>query len=164
MVKMSMKIITIASAPHERFLRTAVAPLDIPALKTKELHTTIRDMRQTMLAANGIGLAANQVGLSLRLFVAFVEDKFYAILNPEIIKRSKETDILEEGCLSIPGKYGDVVRSSEIVITGYDKNGKKLKIKASGLRARVFQHETDHLNGILFTDTATNIHEYQPEN
>lgn len=158
-----MKIITIASKANEKFLRTPVAPMDISALKKKELHAIIRDMRATMTAANGIGLAGNQVGLSLRLFVAFVEDKFYSILNPEVIKRSKEKEVLEEGCLSIPGMYGDVARPAEIVLSGYDKNGKKVKIKASGLRARVFQHETDHLNGILFTDTATNIHEYKPD-
>jgi peptide deformylase len=158
-----MTILTIASKQNERFLRTPVAPLAMATLNKKELRETIRDMRETMVAAQGIGLAANQVGLSIRLFVALVESKFYAIINPEIVKQSKEVLDMEEGCLSIPGIYGDVPRPAEIVLSGYDKNGKRVKIKASGLRARVFQHETDHLNGVLFIDKAKNLHEYHPE-
>ncbi len=83
--------------------------------------------------------------------------KFYVIFNPEIIKFSEEKIIMEEGCLSAPGIYGQVERSSEIILQGYDKNGRKIKIRASGLLARIFQHETDHLNGILFIDKAIDI-------
>jgi hypothetical protein len=75
-----------------------------------------------------------------------------AVFNPEITKVSKETDVLEEGCLSIPGIYDEVKRPDRVVIQGYDKNGKKLKIKAWGLLARVFQHEVDHLDGKFFLD------------
>ncbi|MEK7062176.1 MAG: peptide deformylase, partial [Patescibacteria group bacterium] len=77
---------------------------------------------------------------------------FYAIFNPEIIKFSKQTEIIEEGCLSVPGVLGEVERPKKIALTGFNKNDQKIKIKAEGLTARVFQHETDHLNGILFID------------
>ncbi len=114
-------------------------------------------MRITMQRANGIGLSANQVGLKYRFFVAQVPDlngrlKFYAIFNPRIVKTSKEIDILEEGCLSIPEKYGLIERKLKIILTGFDPNGKKIKIKAWGLLARVFQHEIDHLDGKLIID------------
>mgnify|MGYP003922156025 CR=1 FL=1 len=110
-----------------------------------------------MREANGIGLSANQIGLPYRVFVAQVPDlqgrlKFYAIFNPEIVKVSKEKELFEEGCLSIPDKYALVPRYSHIVIKGFDINGKKIKIKAWGLLARVFQHEIDHLDGKLFID------------
>ena len=113
---------------------------------------------------NGIGLSANQIGLPYRIFVAQVPDKngkikFYAIFNPEIIQISKETDIMEEGCLSIPDKFGYVERPSKLTISGYNMQGKKIKIKAWGLLARVFQHEIDHLDGKLFIDKATKISE-----
>jgi len=78
--------------------------------------------------------------------------KFYAIFNPEIIKASEKKTVLEEGCLSVPGVYGLVERPEKITLIGYDKNAKKIKIKAWGLLARVFQHELDHLNGVLFID------------
>ncbi len=121
-------------------------------------------MREKMKEAHGIGLSANQIGLPYRVFVAQVPShqgrpKFYAIFNPEIVKQSKETEIMEEGCLSIPGKYGFVERASRIVIKGYDPNGKKIKIKAWGLLARVFQHEIDHLDGKLFIDRTNKVKE-----
>lgn len=110
-----------------------------------------------MKETNGVGLSANQIGLPWRLFVAQVPDKqgkqkFYTIFNPQIIKSSKEKDILEEGCLSVPNHWGPVERHSKIIISGFNERGKKIKIKAWGILARVFQHEIDHLNGILFID------------
>lgn len=133
----------------------------------KTLRALITEMKATMRAADGVGLSANQVGLDLRLFVAEVatnqnaSPKFYAIFNPEIIKKSTETAAQEEGCLSVPRKFGAVERSQKIVITGFDINGRKIKIKAWGLLARVFQHEIDHLNGILFTSKAKDLHEIE---
>jgi len=117
-----------------------------------------------MRVARGIGLSANQIGLSDRLFVAEVPDqdgvlKFYAIFNPVIEKYSKDYDFLEEGCLSVPGSYGEVKRSLEVVLKGLDKNGKAIKIKAWGLLAHVFQHEVDHLDGKLFIDKAKEVHQ-----
>ena len=152
-------ILEVRKYPDEILKRRAKKVDEI----TPEIKELIFNMAETLRQTQGSGLAANQVGLSIRLFVALVESKFYAIINPEIIKQSKEISDMEEGCLSIPGIYGDVPRPAEIVLSGYDKNGKRLKIKASGLRARVFQHETDHLNGILFIDKAKNFHEYRPD-
>ncbi len=115
-----------------------------------------------MKQANGIGLSANQIGLSYRMFVAQVpaqgQDKFYTVLNPELEKDGKEVSVQEEGCLSVVGVYGNVKRPERVILRGLDRNGRPLKIKAWGLLARVFQHEIDHLNGKLFIDTATDLH------
>ncbi len=110
------------------------------------------DMFETMHAAHGVGLAAPQIGLSLRLFVAEYEDHKVAMANPEIIKAEGEA-LGTEGCLSIPGYAGDNIRRAErIVIKGQDVRGKPVKINAEGWFARVLQHEIDHLDGILFLD------------
>lgn len=116
-----------------------------------------------MKKANGIGLSANQIGLDMRVFVAQPENKFYAVFNPEILKTSGEAKVIEEGCLSVPDVYGNVTRPDRVLLSGYDANGNKIKIKAWGILARVFQHEVDHLNGGIFIDKATEIHTYQPE-
>ena len=171
-----MKILTIANKKEEKFLRTKTADFDFQEFTKKEINELIKKMRETMTAANGIGLSANQIGLNLRLFVAQIFDepvkrdknnkiilpspekmRFYAIFNPEIIKFSEKKSIIEEGCLSVPGVYGLVERPEKITLIGHDKNNKKIKIKAFGLLARVFQHETDHLNGVLFIDRAINL-------
>ncbi len=111
-------------------------------------------MRQSMHEAEGIGLSANQIGMNIKVFVAKVENKFYAVFNPELVQLSKDQITLDEGCLSVPGVYGAVDRPEKVTLKGLDQNGKALKIKAWGLLARVFQHEMDHLNGKLFIDKA----------
>ena len=85
--------------------------------------------------------------------------KFYAIFNPELERMSKDTVVTEEGCLSVPGAFGDVPRSRMVTLKGLDKNGRPVKIKAWGLLARVFQHECDHLDGKLFLDRAKNVYQ-----
>ncbi|MCL5004393.1 MAG: peptide deformylase [Patescibacteria group bacterium] len=156
-----MKILTIVDKNKEKFLRTKAADFDFAQYNKKEIAELIKKMKEIMLETRGIGLSANQVGLNLNFFITqvpqFENDKIigqksYAIFNPEIIKFSKQTEIVEEGCLSVPGIHGEVERPLKITVTGFDKNGRKIKIKAEGLTARVFQHETDHLNGILFID------------
>lgn len=152
-----MEILTIKNKKDEKFLRQKTTLFDFKTHKKAEIKELIKKMRQAMREANGIGLSANQIGLPYRVFVAQVPDlqgrlKFYAIFNPEIVKVSKEKELFEEGCLSIPDKYALVPRYSHIVIKGFDINGKKIKIKAWGLLARVFQHEIDHLDGKLFID------------
>ncbi|PIP30098.1 peptide deformylase [Candidatus Jorgensenbacteria bacterium CG10_big_fil_rev_8_21_14_0_10_54_38] len=142
---------------EEKVLRRKLPPVDLARENTKELKELVKQMRTEMRKANGIGLSANQVGVEKRLFVAQVPDdqgrvKFYAVVNPEIVKTSKDTAVLEEGCLSVPERYGFVERPLRVTLQGFDVNGKKLKIKAWGLLARVFQHEVDHLNGTLFVD------------
>ncbi|MFA6354344.1 MAG: peptide deformylase [Candidatus Paceibacterota bacterium] len=137
-------------------------------LSKKEIDDLIREMRRIMRQANGVGLSANQIGLNYRLFVAEVpnaegEFKFYAIFNPKLEKTSnRKTALLEEGCLSVPKTFGKIKRNIEIKLTGLNKYGKPVKIKAWGLLAHVFQHETNHLDGKLFTDAAEELYELPP--
>lgn len=153
--------------PEEKVLRKKAVPFKFNSMTKAELKGLVDFMRKKMREANGIGLAANQIGLPFSAFVAEVPDekngghKFYAIFNATLEKNGKETMDAEEGCLSVPGKYGAVERPKRVTLNGQDKNGRPVKIKAWGLLARVFQHETDHLNGILFIDKAKNIHEVE---
>ena len=144
---------------EEAFLRKKVPAVDLRKETKKSLKELVKTMRQVMKKASGIGLSANQIGVAKRLFVAGVPDekaqmKFYAFLNPEIVKTAGEKKILEEGCLSVPGEYGLVERSYRVTLEGYTIEGKKVRVKAWGLLAHVFQHEVDHLNGKLFIDRA----------
>lgn len=112
----------------------------------------IEDMFETMHAANGAGLAAPQIDLSIRVFVAEYEDRRLALVNPEIIKAEGEA-LGSEGCLSIPGYYGDNIRRAEsVVVKGQDVHGKDIRVRAEGWLARILQHEIDHLDGVLFLD------------
>ncbi|OGN12488.1 MAG: peptide deformylase [Candidatus Yanofskybacteria bacterium RIFCSPHIGHO2_02_FULL_43_15c] len=124
--------------------------------KIKEL---ISAMRIKMVEAQGVGLAANQVGENLQVFV--IDKKLAeenkvpdAFINPEISEYSREKDEIEEGCLSLPDYFVTVPRSKKIKIKALDENGKKVRFKAKGFLARVLQHETDHLNGLLIKDRA----------
>ncbi|HET6386433.1 MAG TPA: peptide deformylase [Armatimonadota bacterium] len=110
------------------------------------------DMVETMRAANGVGLAASQVGVLQRMIVVELDEELYMLVNPEIVEGSDETDVREEGCLSLPYYYGPVVRSLRITVRALDPHGKRLKIRAEDWLARVLQHEIDHLDGILFFD------------
>jgi peptide deformylase len=132
-------------------------------------------MVETMRAAPGVGLAAPQIGLSERLIVVEYyehdddeekEDapkKLFAVINPEIVKMSEEMIVGVEGCLSIPGLLGEVERHAEVQVRGLNRHGKPMKIKAKGWLARIFQHEVDHLNGVLFPDRATRVWQPQQE-
>ncbi len=122
-----------------------------------DVRNLIEQMRKTMEENNGVGLAAIQIGEPTRIIVCEIDDKFYTFINPEIIKSFPETLVMEEGCLSLPGIYGEVERPKKISIKATNFEGKKIKMKAFGLLARVIQHEIDHLDGILFIDKATNI-------
>ena len=135
----------------------------------KDLGALIDDMVETMREAPGVGLAAPQVGLSERLIVVEYyereEDeeneeapkKVWAVVNPEIVKASDEKLMGVEGCLSIPGLLGEVERHAEVQVKGLNRHGKPMKVKAKGWLARIFQHEIDHLNGVMFTDLATHV-------
>jgi len=118
------------------------------------------DMLETMRDEPGIGLAANQIGVSQRVIVVELtkdEDDpqsglTYVVVNPKIARAGREQEEMEEGCLSVPGVVGDVWREVEITVKGQDLQGKKIRIKARDMLARVFQHEMDHLDGIVFID------------
>ena len=122
-----------------------------------DARSLIEQMRKVMKQNNGVGLAAIQIGEPTRIIVCEIDDKFYTFINPEIIKSFPETSAVEEGCLSLPNMYGEVERPKKISLKAINFDGKKIKIKAFGLLARVVQHEIDHLDGILFIDKAKNI-------
>ena len=140
----------------------------IMKFNTPELKELILDMKDTVLEEDGVGLAAPQINVSKSIFI--IPDDYApeirtmhpgtwlyprvqtVFINPEIIYYSKEKEEIEEGCLSVKGKYHPTVRSYGVVIRAQNEKGKKFKIKEEGLLARIFQHETDHLNGILFID------------
>ena len=126
----------------------------------KSTEKLIDDMVETLHAATGLGLAANQVGVRQRVIIVEIpydeEDpgsgKLYALINPEITHSSQELMESEEGCLSIPYYYGEVVRPESVIVKARDRKWHEVKIKATGLLARALQHEIDHLNGVLFVD------------
>lgn len=117
----------------------------------QSIQELIDDMVDTMRDAPGVGLAAPQVGVPLRIVVVDVEDQLYVLCNPEIVESSGEYEP-EEGCLSIPGYVANVKRAEAVTVKAKNRRGKQIKIKADGLLAHVFQHEIDHLDGILFID------------
>jgi len=158
-----MHIWIIDKKEELKILRKTCAPFDFSKYGKEEVRTLLKAMKEMMRAADGIGLSANQIGLDISVFVARVEGKSYEIFNPRITKTSSEQIEFEEGCLSIPGSFGLVDRPEKIVLTGQDKNGKAVKIKAWGLLARVFQHEVDHLNGKLFVDKARKVQKIEPQ-
>src|ERR687883_551121 len=131
----------------------------------KPLQRLIDDMIETMKAAPGVGLAAPQVGVPLRLAVIEVDDKITVIINPEIIKTSGEHE-LDEGCLSVPGFWGRLKRAERVSVKALDRHGKELRIRdAEGLFAQALQHEIDHLDGHLYIDrmdTLDNLQRSEP--
>jgi peptide deformylase len=137
-----------------------------------ELQSLVDDMIETMRAAPGVGLAAPQVGVSECLIVVeYVEDeetedapkKLYVMVNPEIKKCSEMRETGIEGCLSVPGWQGEVERALEVTVKGLTRRGQPMKVKAKGWMARIFQHEIDHLNGVVFTDLATKVWKPEPD-
>ncbi|MBR8830810.1 MAG: Peptide deformylase [Chroococcopsis gigantea SAG 12.99] len=127
----------------------------------ESIRKLIREMLQTMYSSNGIGLAAPQVAINKQLIVIDCEpeeatNQPIALINPQIISYSKDICKAEEGCLSIPGVYMDVIRPSAIEVSYKDEQGRPKKMKADGLLARVIQHEMDHLQGVMFVDRVDN--------
>lgn len=120
----------------------------------------IRNMIETLNEEDGVGLAAPQIGISKRVIIAYKEeeDRLIEVINPVIVESEGEC-LGKEGCLSVPGKIGDVNRFTKIVVEGKNKRGENIRIIATDMFARILQHEIDHLNGILFIDKAENIEE-----
>ena len=122
----------------------------------------VQDMVESVEAANGVGLAAPQIGISKRLIIVEMPDdesyphpgERWVMCNPEVVKAGRETEIGQEGCLSVAGYVGMVERPVSAIIRGQDLKGKKLRVKAEGFLARAFLHEIDHLNGVLYVDLA----------
>lgn len=162
-----MALRQILTVPHPNLKRKARKVTDFD----KNLHTLIDDMVETMREAPGVGLAAPQIDIPLRVIVVEFGDeedeevppKLYMIVNPEIKRKSRDLLMGTEGCLSIPGFVGEVERHEAVTVVGQNRHGQKMKIKTSGWLARIFQHEVDHLDGVLFTDIAEAIFQLPTE-
>lgn len=148
----------------DELLRKKSRKIEVVDDKVRQL---LDDMYDTLKASNdGIGLAAPQVGVLKRAIVIDLgeegDGKVYKLVNP-VITKAKGEQVCREGCLSVPGVLGDVVRPKEVTVEALDENGKEVKIKAKDLMAIVFSHEIDHLDGILFTDKATELFDSDTE-
>lgn len=161
-----MAIREIVTIPHDVLRRKARKRTDFGS----NLQILVDDMIETMRVAPGVGLAAPQVGVSERLIVVEYGDdekedapkKLYVVVNPEITRMSKETVMGIEGCLSVPNLLGEVERYEAITVKGLTRRGQPVTIKAKGWLARIFQHEIDHLDGVIYVDRAERV--WQPEN
>jgi len=166
-------------------LRQKAESVKLEEISSKKIQGTIADMKEALSAEeDGVGLAAPQIGIPLRIFIVsrraflFTEEKSaedtletatppakytdLVFINPELVKKSKKTIKLSEGCLSVRWIYGNVKRSTNATIIAYDETGKKVTRGAGGLLAQIFQHELDHLEGTLFIDKATDMEEVLP--
>jgi len=159
-----MALLEIITLPHPTLRRKAHKVTEFGP----ELQTVVDDMVETMRQSPGVGLAAPQVNVPLRIIVVEYgsdesdEDeeapkKLYTVINPEITRPSPETVLGTEGCLSVPGIVGEVERIEALTVKGLSRRGQPITIKAKGWLARIFQHEIDHLDGIIFVDRATRV-------
>ncbi|MEK7211722.1 MAG: peptide deformylase [Patescibacteria group bacterium] len=144
-------MIKIILTEPNKILRTKSSPVDPQKIKTPEFQALISDMIETMTDADGVGLAANQIGLIERVIIATIKEPT-PFINPKIIGHSILKTDSEEGCLSVPGRWGVVKRWRSVKIKALDKAGKETRMNLKGLPAIVLQHEIDHLDGILFID------------
>jgi peptide deformylase len=165
----------------EAVLRQVADKVPLEEIKSKKIQKILKDMSSALLTQDdGVAIAAPQIGIPLQIFVvskkveiilkgleeapeeekAKIKDSVY--INPEISKLSRKKQIMDEGCLSVRPLFGKVQRSEKATITAYNENGEKFTKGGSGLLAQIFQHETDHLNGILFIDKATDLREVLP--
>jgi len=130
------------------------------------IQRLIDDMVETMQQANGVGLAAPQVGVSLRVVVVQMPgEEPIAIINPKMVKRAGEREVTE-GCLSVPGYAGEIKRSISVTVKGQNRQGRAIRLKATGLMAEALEHELDHLNGILYVDhieSQDKLHKLEPK-
>jgi peptide deformylase len=128
----------------------------------KSVKKLIDEMLETMHSASGVGLAAPQLGIPLRVIVIGIpEEEEIALINPQIVRRTGER-LVTEGCLSIPGYFAQVPRAELVRAKGLDRTGKEIRLKANDLLAQALEHEIDHLNGVLYTDYLESMDELQP--
>jgi len=177
---------------NEKVLRQIAREIPVAEIKTKRIQTIIKEMSEALASQDdGVAIAAPQIGYPLQIFVVsgkifapdfitkrtkrtlsdepqktkkVAEIKDFVFINPKISKLSREKEWVPEGCLSVRWLYGQTFRSKKATIAAYDENGKKFIRGASGLLAQIFQHETDHLSGVLFIDHAKDIKEELPQN
>lgn len=166
--EIEQKIWSVEDKGETSFLRQKSKLFDFKEYSKKDVSDLVLYMRKMMIINHGVGLAAPQIGLNMRVFVAQLPSsdgrgyvgKFYAFFNPKIESYSKKTNLDTEGCLSVPGYFGTVERSDKITVTGFDKNNRKISVKADGFLARIFQHEIDHLDGTLYIDKSKDVKKY----
>lgn len=157
-------------------LRQKAHEVPVADIRSPKIQEVLHDMRETLRhEPEGAALAAPQIGISLRIFVLAEsvfgaqsdhpeasKDPHFVFINPRIIKRSKRKKMLDEGCLSVRGKFGNIERHTHATVEAYDENGKRFVRGASGLLAQAFQHECDHLDGTLFIDNASDLWKATP--
>jgi peptide deformylase len=174
MTKTAQKLLVDRESP---LLRAHATPVSVEEIGSKKIKSVIEKMKRALHTEDdGVAIAAPQVGESLRIFV--VKDEAVAMaqhlpedeitedlvfINPEIVKASKKKRKMEEGCLSLRYLYGEVMRHEKVTIQAYNEKGGRVTAGASGLLAQIFQHEIDHLDGILFTDKAKNVRDLPPK-
>ena len=147
-----MAVLEVMKTGHP-VLKQIAEPVEFVNKKIRQL---LDDMAETMYKTDGVGLAAPQVNVSKRIIVLDDGNGLIEVINPEIVKK-EGSQVGLEGCLSVPELFGDVERYDKIEVHGINRNNKKIKIKAEGFLARIFQHEIDHLEGHLFIEKATNL-------
>jgi peptide deformylase len=169
--KHNMTVREIITPPNPTLRKKAKKVRDV----TPAVQSLVNNMIETMRVSSGVGLAAPQIDVSQRVIVVEygegLEDpekeaappKLYVVINPEIVRNSRETVSGNEACLSVPGYYGEVDRYEAVTVKGLDRDGKPLRIKAKGWLARIFQHEIDHLDGVLYIDRADPIYRVEAE-
>lgn len=157
-------------------LRTRAEEVPVRDICSPRIAAILSDMKEALFAEpDGAALAAPQLGIPLRIFIISErvfgpesahkdasKDPHFVFINPTIIKRSRKKEVMDEGCLSVRGKYGTVRRHTNITVRAYDENGHEFTRGAGGLLAQAFQHETDHLEGVLFIDHATETWDVEP--
>ena len=146
---MTVRMLHLLGSPVLRQKSPPVAQVD------DAVRRLVDDLFETMRAAKGVGLAANQIGVARRVAVVDIGDEdppALVLINPIIIERGEEDETAEEGCLSIPDIFGDVTRPLHVVVEALDQEGRRSRVAAHGYKARAIQHEIDHLDGILFLD------------
>lgn len=148
-----LPIVTLPNA----MLRKRSVEVDPKLIRTPEFQRWLDDLVETMWRADGVGIAASQVGRNIRVFVAVDRETPHVVINPVVTRRSWRKEDGEEGCLSVPGKYGIVKRHRTFRVKGLDRDGKPVVLDAYGFFARVLQHELDHLDGVLFVDRAKKV-------
>lgn len=149
----SLPLVTLPTAT----LRERSAEVDPTKIGTPAFQAFLDDLIETMFVEDGVGIAASQVGRNERICIVNETTGAKAYINPEITKMSEALQDSEEGCLSVPGTWGIVPRAKKISFKALDRHGRRVEFDAKGFMATVYQHELDHLNGILFVDKATKI-------
>ncbi|MCE9586263.1 peptide deformylase [Candidatus Uhrbacteria bacterium] len=138
-------------------LRQRSREVEVSEIQTPEFQVYLDKLARTMIVEDGVGIASPQVGRNIRAIVVNMPKGPECFMNPEIVKKSEAMEASDEGCLSVPGKYGVVQRHKKVTLRALNRHGRRVQFEAKAFPAIIFQHEIDHLDGILFIDKATNI-------